>query len=397
MMMGLVGTLLTLACIGWLWWRGSRQTPGQELRREQINREALREALDEVEQRRLSGELDDDAAQALVDDIARRATHEAQSGASQTQAPPTSVPVGIGLRAVIVLVLAGTATGYAAGGSWRVAERVELARRHPELVPALELEHLREYVVSHPRDVGAWGALGEREFAAGRYEAAARAFAEANGRAASPSPDLLVAEGEALAMLNGRDLSGRPAERFMQALALDAEHPRALWFLALHAMQAGHTDEALGYWRRMAAIESMPPQVREVIEQQIARIEGQAPAEAAPVSASSDTLQLTVEHPDGAIQADGVLFVFARPAGQRSGPPLAVKRIARPRFPVQLSLGDADAMIPGRKLSAHDAWTITARLSASGSVERSSGDLLAERDIAAAEGDNRHHLVLQRP
>jgi hypothetical protein len=46
-----------------------------------------------------------------------------------------------------------------------------------------------------------------------------------------------------------------------------------------------------------------------------------------------------------AVPAGSVLFVIARPAGATGGPPVAVKRIAAPTFPLRFELGPADAMM----------------------------------------------------
>lgn len=59
------------------------------------------------------------------------------------------------------------------------------------------------------------------------------------------------------------------------------------------------------------------------------------------------------------------LYVTARPAGAAGGPPLAVKRFAHPiRFPLEFTLTDQDAMMPGSQLAGR--LTINARISLRG-------------------------------
>ena len=41
------------------------------------------------------------------------------------------------------------------------------------------------------------------------------------------------------------------------------------------------------------------------------------------------------------------LYIVARAAGAGGGPPLAVKRIVGPTFPISFSLGAGDVMMPG--------------------------------------------------
>ena len=62
----------------------------------------------------------------------------------------------------------------------------------------------------------------------------------------------------------------------------------------------------------------------------------------------------------------GVLYVFAKPFGKKHGPPLAVKRIAQPKFPVKFTLTSQDSMMPGLKLDGK--VRITARFSPGGGV-----------------------------
>lgn len=396
-MIWLAAAVLVAALAGLLWRPGARIAA---VRRDAINREALADALDDIERRRDAGELSAEAAQALIDELARRVPEE--TGADTGSGPAMEAPR---LRLVAIGLLVAAVGAYALAGSWRVAERVALAEAHPELTPKLQLDHLREYVQSHPRDASAWAALGAQEFSNGQYAAAADAYAEANGISGGNNADWLVGQGESLAMRDDRRLGGEPEALFRRALEIDNEHPRGLWFTALAAMQQGRESEAVALWKRMAELDSVPPHVREVLQRQIADAAGgdidDAAQPVAPpaVSAggSSPRLTLRVELPGVDGPQPGALFVFARPQGQRAGPPLAVKRIANPRFPVELTLGDDDAMMPGHTMSAHPAWTITARLNASGSVEADTGSPSASADIDASASGDAYTLHLKRP
>jgi cytochrome c-type biogenesis protein CcmH len=71
---------------------------------------------------------------------------------------------------------------------------------------------------------------------------------------------------------------------------------------------------------------------------------------------------------------EGRLFVFA--LGDDGMPmPLAVKSLASNSLPVTVSLADADAMIPSRKISAFKTITVVARITKNGSVRAESGDV----------------------
>jgi hypothetical protein len=69
------------------------------------------------------------------------------------------------------------------------------------------------------------------------------------------------------------------------------------------------------------------------------------------------------------------LFIYATD-GTTPGPPLAVLRLRVDRWPVSFVLDDADAMIPGRNLSASKIVQLEARISPSGEALPRPGDLI---------------------
>jgi len=73
--------------------------------------------------------------------------------------------------------------------------------------------------------------------------------------------------------------------------------------------------------------------------------------------------------------AGATLFIYATD-GATPGPPLAVLRLKVDRWPVSFVLDDADAMIPGRNLSASKSVQLEARISASGEALPRPGDLV---------------------
>ncbi len=71
------------------------------------------------------------------------------------------------------------------------------------------------------------------------------------------------------------------------------------------------------------------------------------------------------------------LFVLARDPTQ-PGPPFGAKRIAAAALPMQVSLGEQDAMLPARTIKTSHQLVIVARFSASGSPIGTRGDLYGE-------------------
>jgi hypothetical protein len=70
----------------------------------------------------------------------------------------------------------------------------------------------------------------------------------------------------------------------------------------------------------------------------------------------------------------GTLFIFAKKAGTATTagtPPLAVLRLPQPQFPVEFSLSEQNAMMPGTPFEG--PFVITARFSPSGDALDKSG------------------------
>ncbi|MDZ7769294.1 MAG: hypothetical protein U5K38_09535 [Woeseiaceae bacterium] len=73
------------------------------------------------------------------------------------------------------------------------------------------------------------------------------------------------------------------------------------------------------------------------------------------------------------VPGNATVFIIARDPDQPS-PPLAAVRRRAAELPATVSLSDADAMLPGRPLSAHTRLEIVARVSMSGQPIEQPGD-----------------------
>ena len=188
-------------------------------------------------------------------------------------------------------------------------------------------------------------------------------------------------------------------EAFRSVLANDPGHPVANAYMGMVLAQAGHVDAALealdralerspdlplalwakgmilhqdgrdpaGARQHLQRLERLLPEgdQRNAIREIIARI-GRTPAKPAPAPAGpviAGTVELDPRHA-GRTGGSAVLYIVARPAGGGGGPPLAVKRIAAPTFPVSFSLGPGDVMMPGTAFEG--PLNLTARLDGDG-------------------------------
>jgi hypothetical protein len=104
------------------------------------------------------------------------------------------------------------------------------------------------------------------------------------------------------------------------------------------------------------------------------------------------TLRLAPEL-EGAQPSGAVLFLIARTA--EAGPPLAVKRIEAPRFPLDFEIGPADRMLASVPFAG--AMQLSARLDADGNAtSRTPGDLLGIAGQAVSPGASGVEIVLDQ-
>jgi hypothetical protein len=96
---------------------------------------------------------------------------------------------------------------------------------------------------------------------------------------------------------------------------------------------------------------------------------------------------------EGALPSGAVLFLIARTGA--AGPPLAVKRIEAPRFPLDFEIGAADRMLPTVPFTG--ALLLTARLDSDGNAtSRTPGDLQGSAGQPASPGASDVEIVLDQ-
>jgi cytochrome c-type biogenesis protein CcmH len=256
---------------------------------------------------------------------------------------------------------------------------------------------LARQLESNPQDLNGWLMLGRSYTVLEQFPLALRSFERADRLAGGKNADALVGEAEALTMSDEAELDGRAGRIIEQALVLDPNSGKALFFGAAAAVRRG--DLALGKERFQKLLSMNPPEaIRPILQQQIDGLErrmagtGDAGA-AAPVSggasaangtnaaaaANSAAVRVHIElSPELSKTAPDAapLFVFVRDPAQ-PGPPLAAKRLAS-RFPQTVELTPADSMVPGRVFTEGQSVQVVARIARSGNPLAGSGDPFGE-------------------
>lgn len=159
---------------------------------------------------------------------------------------------------------------------------------------AQSLENLVVQVEQHleknPTDGRGWNVLAPVLQRLGRFDDAVRAYRNAityNGESAERRSDL----GEAIAAAASGVVTAEAKTEFERAYALNADDPKANYFLGLAAEQDGRKDDAAKIWRALLAKAPADAPWRPLVQSSLARVGGAATMPALPdetIAASRD-------------------------------------------------------------------------------------------------------------
>ena len=260
---------------------------------------------------------------------------------------------------------------------------------------------LEKKLQADPKNAKGWYMLGRSYMVLKRYPDAVRAYENAY-KQMPDSVNIMLSLADSLAMKNGGNISGRPAELVNKALKIDPENLTALWLGGMAARQKKDYVTAIQRWTKVLGIIEDPaerkevrsliveaesllsPEQRERVKSALASIapatektpaktnQGATPGASVTVSVSlSDAFKDKVQPTD-------LVFIYAK---AMSGPPmpLAAAKIQVKDLPAKVVLNDSMAMMPSMKLSGHAEVVVGARVSKSGRPIAQPGDLYAEK------------------
>jgi cytochrome c-type biogenesis protein CcmH/NrfG len=192
--------------------------------------------------------------------------------------------------------------------------------------------------------------------------------------------------------VQGNRLAGEPEAFIARALALDANHPKALWLKASADEEADRYGDAIAAWQRLQAVLPPDSQDAKIVAANLQRdreaaanIKADAAGKSAPGGASAAAVasaagnsisgEVSISSTLSSRAAPGAtLFIVAKSVDQ-PGPPVAVYRGSVTAWPVKFTLDDSSSMLPGRNLTNAKRVTVEARISRSGQAQPATGDL----------------------
>jgi cytochrome c-type biogenesis protein CcmH len=293
---------------------------------------------------------------------------------------------------VLLLTLLGGAALYAAFSNYGWVESPAVSD-----APAAMTARLANRLAKEPGKVEDWLQLGRSYAVLEQYPLAIRAYQRADRMAKGSSAEAIIGTAESMVAVDSAELSGRAGRLFERAMQLEPSNPKALFYGAFAAMARGELPKARDRFQKLLALDP-PANVRAILEKRIADIDaaynGNPAGAGNEESAARIAVHVTLAPSLAAkVPAEAALFVAARDP-KSPGPPFAVKRLPA-RFPVDVELTGADAMLATRRIAAGQKLEIVARVALGGTPTATSGDPFGQVSYHVGS-DGKLNIIIDR-
>lgn len=414
----LTASALTVLTLGVLLWPLVTRTTAGVTAEQETTRSVYRQQFVELEQDHRHGVLSDEQYQQARRELERRLLEEA--------GPPQIRPT-VGRRQVSGRILAGALIVTIPLFSTLLYLKLgsPLAITHP-IAPSMPdqggaeygheapggldslAERLKGRLDQNPNDGAGWALLARSYVELGRHAEAVPIYEKAV-QLIRDDAQLLADYADALGVLHGRKLGGKPEGLIQQALRADPRNVKALMLAGTVAFDRKEYARAAKYWEQARA--NLPPDGDQDVIQELTSaiaeakgLGGGPKTAAAPTTQAgpagktgpSRTISGTVTMAPGLAgkgSPSDTLFVFARSV---DGPPMpvAIVRASQKDLPFTFRLDDSNSPMPTRKLSDAGPVVVVARLSKSGDAMPKSGDLQGMSQKAVLPGTSNISIVI---
>ncbi|MGY8809893.1 MAG: c-type cytochrome biogenesis protein CcmI [Pseudomonadales bacterium] len=386
--------LVAVVVVVWPLWR---RRSNERVDRTALNVALYEERVAELQAQQRAGELTESQVQAAQQEASRLLLEDTATADAKRE-PLTRRVAGVLLVSALVLPLLVVGLYQL----WGNPEGLALYREMQDTPQVSSLEALidrTERVVEvQPTNGEAWYMLGRAYMSAQRPADAVQAFGNSLNQMGE-APDVLAQLAQARYFANGNQLDPESVAALDKALELQPNNPTALGLLGIAAFEAGDYNGSIGYWERLLQSTEPGSQGAQAIQGGIDRArERMAAAGDTPPAEQEQgpAIRLTVSvAPELMAQLDpnSSVFVFAR---EPNGPPmpLIAKRLTLSQLPLDITLTQTDAMLPGVTLSAEQSLQLVARVSPTGDARE--GTHLGQLDNVHAGSDEQLQLIIDR-
>lgn len=380
-------------------------------------RAIFRQQFEEIEQDKVNGVLDATQYSVAKSELERRMLDEIgtesvqTSGAKPDRRLAAALLVLLPLASIVIYNKIGSPASVtipAAAPNVQPVAAAQSTAEHNAMAGDIEplLNSLKSKLEKNPGDGSGWALLARSYVELRRHAEAVPAYEKAV-KAIPDDPQLLADYADALAVVNGHNLAGKPEELANQALKLDPHHTKALLLAATAAFNRKDYKLAIAHWellqQDLPADSDILPEVKASLNE-VYTLAGVKPpvisekmktqpstAEQAVASAGvSGTVSIAPALANN-LDPAATVFVFAR-ATQGPPMPVAIVRATAKDLPYTYRLDDSSALMPGNKLSQANEVVIVARISKTGDAKPQAGDL---QGLSAAVKPNGQSVDVQ--
>jgi len=397
----IIAIIIVLAIAFALLTLGVKRQRRSHLDRNQQNIDIVRQEFVDLKAQLEAGEITQAQYQQSYDELVITLGNDLQQETAETK-PRFQLSQGKTLIGVFVLLAALTPTLYFILGTPQALnpnQAVNMADTHQaggvNNMPSIDamVEKLKDKLQKEPNNPEGWMMLGRSYMVLKHYDLAVDALSKAYALK-SDDPGVLLFYADALTMQNGGNINEKSFKLIKRALTKKPDDPTAMWMAAMAYETQGDYKMAVGYWQKLLPkVQGNASDYQEVqmrLAHAEARLTGKPMVIPSPMSlpaqtsANSNANTIANASVTAVIKLDAkykqqvkpteTVFVFARAV---NGPrqPLAAKRLQVKDLPATITLDDSMAMSPMNKLSDYAQVYIGARISRSGNVMPSSGDL----------------------
>ncbi|MGE5714584.1 MAG: c-type cytochrome biogenesis protein CcmI [Betaproteobacteria bacterium] len=404
-----IAAVMVVIALAWLLWPLLRTSQRATVERHVANATIYRDQFADLDADLKRGSISEAQYTEAKAELERRLLDEARAESAPVsssrggRAPAVVIALSVPVLAGLLYWKLGAPDAFSPIATPVESAHQLTAGQVEEMVQQLSARLQRE-----PDNVEGWVILARTYYTMRKFPEAAAAY-EKLVKLVPNEPDLLADYADALAMSQGRDLSGKPMELVQAALKADPNHWKALAMAGTAAFDRKDYKGAVAYWERLrdsqepdspivksisASIDEarrlggMPPAVASATAPQKAAptspVAVAPKGEAAKSEAAKGAAATTVTTVGGTVNLSDAMkakvaptdtvFIFAR-AAEGSRMPLALTQVKVSELPAKFTLDDSMAMSKDMKLSSVPMIVVGARVSKSGRPMPSTGDL----------------------